>query len=144
MTARVGAGGPHVGPAAVEAAAAIAAWPEVAEAVEEAREACTRLRWHQALRRRIPEAAAESRVRGASASGDLEGAPLSADIVRDLMRGAATWHDPLDPVEEVMKGVVAATAETERAATLVTEEARDILARLYAEDFRAFGYDPAA
>jgi len=131
VTARVGAGGPHVGPAAVEAAAAIAAWPEVAEAVEEAREACTRLRWHQALRRRIPEAAAESRVRGASASGDLEGAPLSADIVRDLMRGAATWHDPLDPVEEVMKGVVAATAETERAATLVRQSPLQVLARLH-------------
>lgn len=36
------------------------------------------------------------------------------------------------------------TGAGERAATLVTDEARDILARLFAEDFRAFGYDPAA
>lgn len=34
-------------------------------------------------------------------------------------------------------------ADQSRAAHL-TEEAREILARLYAEDFRAFGYDPSA
>ena len=64
------------------------ALPGIAEKIDAAREACTRLRWHNALRRRIPEAAAESRVRGAWASGELDGARLSVDIVRDLMRGA--------------------------------------------------------
>lgn len=119
------------GPGVVEAASLIATWPEVADAVDAAREACTRLRWHQALRRRIPEAAAESRVRGAAATGDLEGAPLSADIVRDLMRGASTWHMPPDPVEQVMKGAIAATAETELAVGPVKTAPMQVLARLH-------------
>ena len=75
------------------AVTALAGLPGVADRIDAARHACTQLRWHQALRRRIPEAAAESRVRGAWASGELDGARLSVDIVRDLMRGAVTWHD---------------------------------------------------
>src|SRR5690606_30855748 len=63
---------------------ALAELPGISEKVEAARQACTQLRWHNGLRRRIPEAAAESRVRGAWASGELEGARLSTDIVRDL------------------------------------------------------------
>ena len=117
--------------AAVEAALRLAGIEEVAEAVAEAREACTRLRWHQALRRRIPEAAAESRIRGAAASGELEGARLSDAIVRDLMRGASTWHEPMDPVEAVMKGVIAATAETEVLARVVARSPLQALARLH-------------
>ena len=74
------------------------------------------LRWHQALRRRIPEAAAESRVRGAAASGELEGASMPVDVVRDIVRGASTWSPHPDPVELTLRGVVAATAETEHVA----------------------------
>ena len=48
---------------AVAAVRRLAELPGIPEQVEAAREACTRLRWHQALRRRVPEAAAESRVR---------------------------------------------------------------------------------
>lgn len=115
----------------VEAARALAQLPGVPEQVDAVREACTRLRWHQALRRRIPEAAAESRVRGAQASGELEGARLSVEIVRDIMRGAATWHDPPDPVERVMQGVVAVTAETEHLGPLVSRTPQQVLARLH-------------
>ena len=61
-------------PSVAESLSALAALPGVPEATAAAREACTRLRWHEALRRRIPEAAAESRVRGARASAALEGA----------------------------------------------------------------------
>ena len=114
-----------------DAGLAIASWPGVADAVTRAREACTQLRWHQALRRRIPEAAAESRVRGAAASGELDGARLSVDIVRDLMRGASTWHTPTDPVESVMKGVIAATAETEMLVGLLSTAPTQVLARLH-------------
>lgn len=110
---------------------ALAALPGMAEKVDAAREACTQLRWHNALRRRIPEAAAESRVRGAWASGELDGARLSVDIVRDLMRGAVTWHDEPDPVEQVMRGVVAATAETERLGNVVLTAPMQALARLH-------------
>lgn len=122
--------GGSVGPA-VEAVARLAELPGVPEQVEAAREACTRLRWHQALRRRIPEAAAESRVRGAAASGELEGASVPVDAVRDIMRGAATWSVSPDPVEVVVRGVVAATAETERLAPVVLSAPLQALARLH-------------
>ncbi|KGN32101.1 oxidoreductase [Knoellia sinensis KCTC 19936] len=111
--------------------AALAALPGISEKVDAAREACTQLRWHNALRRRIPEAAAESRVRGARASGELDGARLSVEIVRDLMRGAVTWHDDPDPVEQVMRGVLAATAETERLGPVVLNAPMQALARLH-------------
>ena len=84
---------------AVDAVTRLAELPGIPEQVEAAREACTRLRWHQALRRRIPEAAAESRVRGAFASAELEGASVPVDVVRDVMRGASTWSPAPDPVE---------------------------------------------
>lgn len=113
------------------AVTALASLPGVAEKVDAAREACTQLRWHNALRRRIPEAAAESRVRGARASGELDGARLSVEIVRDLMRGAVTWHDEPDPVEQVMRGVIAATAETERLGPVVLNAPMQALARLH-------------
>ncbi|GMA86575.1 oxidoreductase [Angustibacter aerolatus] len=52
----------------------LAALPGVADAVERARDACTRLRWHQALRRRTDAARAESTARAARASAALDGA----------------------------------------------------------------------
>src|SRR5699024_9625426 len=56
------------GTSVTEQVQSLVALPGVAEAVDQVRTACTELRWHQALRRRIPEAAAESRVRGATAT----------------------------------------------------------------------------
>jgi Fic family protein len=103
----------------------------VDESVEAAREACTRLRWHEALRRRIPEAAAESRVRGAWASAELDGARSTTELVRDVMRGARSWPDELDPVERVLRGAVSATAETEHIGPLVTTAPLQALARLH-------------
>lgn len=118
-------------PDLVDAVRSLAELPDVAPAVAEAREACTRLRWHQALRRRVPEAAAESRVRGAAASSELEGARLPVDVVRDLLRGASTWHAPRDPVEDVARGVLAATAETEHLEPVVLGSPLQALARLH-------------
>ncbi|GAA5167148.1 oxidoreductase [Ornithinimicrobium tianjinense] len=92
----------------------------VEEAVGAAREACTALRWHEALRRRIPEAAAESRVRGAAASAMLEGAEPagsqgSVPLVRELVRGAVDWQERADdPVWRVLAGAVRATSATEQ------------------------------
>jgi hypothetical protein len=117
---------------AVEAVARIAALPGVADEVESAREACARLRWHQTLRRRTPEAAAESRVRGAVASAGLEGAVVPADMVRDVLRGARSWRADPGPVEQVARGVVAATAESEQMVDLVARAPRQALARLHA------------
>jgi Fic/DOC family len=115
----------------VAAVARLAELPGIPEQVEQARGACTRLRWHQALRKRIPEAAAESRVRGAAASGELEGASVPVDVLRDIVRGAATWSPTPDPVELTMGGVLAATAETEHVAGVVLTAPLQALARLH-------------
>lgn len=115
----------------VAAVSRLAELPGIPEQVEAAREACTRLRWHQALRKRIPEAAAESRVRGAHASGELEGASVPVDVLRDVVRGAATWSADPDPVELTMRGVLAATAETEHVAGIVLTAPLQALARLH-------------
>ncbi len=115
----------------VAAVGALSRLPGIPEHIDTAREACTRLRWHEGLRRRIPEAAAESRIRGAWASGDLDGARTSLEIVRDVIRGAVAWSDPPDPVERVMRGVVAATAESERVETLLTRAPLQAFARLH-------------
>src|SRR5665811_699174 len=84
----------------------LSALPGVPEATDAAREACTQLRWHQALRRRIPSAAAESRVRGARASAALDGAEIDLAVVRDLMRGATAWPVSPDPIEAMLQGAV--------------------------------------
>ena len=118
-------------PGPAEQLAALAALPGVAEATTAARQACTELRWHQALRRRIPEAAAESRVRGARASAALEGAEVDVAVIRDLMRGALAWPEQPDPVEQVLRGVVQATAETEHVRGLVAGAPLQALARLH-------------
>ena len=103
----------------------------VREAVDAARDACTQLRWHEALRRRIPESSAESRVRGARASAFLDGAELPVDLVRDLIRGARPWPEHLDPVEQVLRGAIQATAETEHVRGLLVRSPAQALARLH-------------
>lgn len=110
--------------------------PGVAEAVDEAREACTQLRWHQALRRRVPEAAAESRVRGATATALLEGSEPAGSqgtvaLVRDLVRGAAAWPAEPDPVERMLKAAVQVTAATESLAAPVLATPAQLLSRLH-------------
>lgn len=121
----------------VDRVRALAELPGVGEAVDQAREACTQLRWHQALRRRIPEAAAESRVRGAAASALLEGAEpagseRSVDLVRDLMRGAVGWDTRADdPVWQVLAGAVRATAATELVGAADLRAPAQLLATLH-------------
>ena len=80
------------------------------------------------MRRRIPEAAAESRVRGAWASAELDGSRSSIGLVRDLMRGARPWSPDPDPGEEVLRAAVGATAATERYADLAPFSTRQVLA----------------
>ena len=116
---------------AVDALTRLAELPGLPDRVEAARAACTRLRWHEGLRRRTPEAAAESRVRGAVASGELEGASMPVDAVRDVVRGAATWSEAPDPVERVVRGVVGATVESEHVVPVVLSAPMQALARLH-------------
>jgi hypothetical protein len=103
--------------------------PGVAEGGEAAREACTRLRFEEALRRRIPEAAAESQVRAARASAALDGAEVPLARVRVLVSGAAEWGS--DPVDLVLRGAVQATAESEHVVGLVLGAPWQALARLH-------------
>ena len=111
---------------------ALSAMPGTPEATAAAREACAQLRWHQALRRRIPAAAAESRVRGARASAALDGVEMDVQIVRDLMRGATPWPERPDPLAAVLQGAVQATAETEHIRAMVLTAPSQALARLHA------------
>ncbi|WP_040157666.1 Fic family protein [Mobilicoccus massiliensis] len=116
---------------AADALRTIAAWPAVDEALTEAREACTRLRWHEGLRRRAPEAAAESRVRGARASAEMDGARSDDAVVRGLLIGAVEWPERPDPTLTVLRGAMQATAEAEHIGRLVTSSPRQALARLH-------------
>lgn len=86
------------GPAAAvgQAAAALdrlATLPGIPEATQAAREACTQVRWHPALRRRSREARAEATIRAARSSAALEGARFPIDLVRDVARGAGRFPD---------------------------------------------------
>lgn len=116
---------------AADALATIAAWQEVETALNVAREACTQLRWHEGLRRRAPEAAAESRVRGARASAEVDGARSEDAVVRSLIIGATAWPEPLDPTLAVIRGAVQATAEAEHVGRILTTSPRQALARLH-------------
>lgn len=115
----------------IDQLAALADLPDVRAKSDAAREACTRLRFHEALRRRIPEASAESRVRGAHASAGLDGAQLPLERVRGLMSGLLKWPADPDPAVQVVRGAVAATAESERVVTLVRTAPLQALARLH-------------
>ena len=91
-------------PTIADSITSLSVLPGVAEATDVARQACTQLRWHQALRRRNSGAAAESRVRGARASAALDGAEMDLEMVRDLMRGARAWPQSPDPLEATLQG----------------------------------------
>lgn len=117
--------------AIVQQVGALVDLPGVRERAEAAREACTRLRFHEALRRRIPEASAESRVRGAQASAALDGANLPLTAVREHMSGARAWPDDADPGLRVVRGAVGVTAESERVVALVLTAPLQVLARLH-------------
>lgn len=108
----------------------LAALPGVAEGSEAAREACTRLRFDEALRRRTAEAAAESRVRGARASAALDGAELPVDRVRAMMLGGVAGSGSTG-VDAVVRGAIQATAESEHVVGLVLVSPWQALARLH-------------
>ncbi|MGB3829680.1 MAG: hypothetical protein WA962_12980 [Ornithinimicrobium sp.] len=112
------------------------ALPGVNEAMAGARASCEELRWHPALRRRIPEAAAESRVRGAAASAALEGAEvagsrLSLSLVRDVMRGAQKLPDQPDPVWRTLVAAVQVTAAAEQVQVQALSAPVQVLSRLH-------------
>jgi hypothetical protein len=56
---------------------------------------------------------------------------VPVDVVRDIARGASTWSATPDPVELTMRGVLAATAETEHLRGVVLTAPLQALARLH-------------
>ena len=64
---------------------------------------------HKAYSGRVPEVAAESRVRGARATAFLEGAEFPVPLVRDVIRVAADLEQD-GPRERVLRGAVQVTA----------------------------------
>lgn len=109
--------------------------PGVQERVSAALQGCTDLRWHEALRRRTQEAAAESRVRGAVATAFLDGAEPagsagSVDLVRDLMRGAAQ-PDAEQPVDAIVQAAMTVTAHTEHVSASQLRAPWQVLAGLH-------------
>ena len=56
---------------------------------------------------------------------------MDVAVVRDLMRGAADWPQNPDPLEEVLKGAVQATAETEHIRAMVVTAPSQALARVH-------------
>ncbi|MFC6007046.1 Fic family protein [Angustibacter luteus] len=103
--------------------------PGVAAAVDAARQACTELRWHQALRRRTAEARAETTARAARASAALDGAELPVDLVRDVLRGARPAPD--DAVGRTVAGAVRAVDLAQSTGDVVRSAPLQALARLH-------------
>jgi hypothetical protein len=115
--------------AAVAALERITALPGVAAAVDEAREACTRLRWHPALRRKADAARAEAGVRAVRSSAALAGARFPLDLVRNVARGADTV--PRDAAGRTALGVLRAHAEAEALRGAWERSPLQALARLH-------------
>jgi Fic family protein len=118
-----------VSTAIVPALDRLAALPGVEDAVAAARDACTELRWHPALRRRSAEARAEATIRAARCSAALDGARYPVDLVRDAARGARELPD--DPAGLVARGALRAVTEAQHLEATVSRTPSQVLARLH-------------
>ena len=99
-------GAPSPEDPALEALRAVAADERVRAAEAAVREACSELRWNEALRRRWREARAEAAIRGAIASGGVEGAVVSAEVLRgQVASGALTQAATGDPGLDAVAGL---------------------------------------
>jgi hypothetical protein len=106
----------------------IAALTAVAEAVDEARVAVDGLRGHRVLRRSAEKVSAESTLRGARASGALDGADLPLDVVRRTVR--AGGHLP-EPEGLVVEGALRVAAEVGLLQETWRRAPLQVLARLH-------------
>ncbi|KXZ59038.1 Fic/DOC family protein [Brevibacterium ravenspurgense] len=85
--------------------------PAVAGAVERVRTACTQLRWHNALRKRMAECRAEATVRAARTSAALEGARYPLNYVREVIGAGREVTDDMSGVQLTAAVRVAAVAD---------------------------------
>ncbi len=86
--------------------------PDLVGPLATARDACTQLRWHPALRRRSPQARAEAAVRAAHASASLAGARWPLAAVREAVAGVRPFPD--DASGATVHGAVRAIAAAQR------------------------------
>ncbi|NUR86337.1 MAG: oxidoreductase [Nonomuraea sp.] len=100
--------------------AVIARMPGVEDAVNEARQAVDRLYRHRVLRRASPAVSAESSLRGARASAELDGVAVSLEDLR-----ADRVSDP------VVQGALRASVEVGRLGSTWRTAPRQVLARLH-------------
>jgi hypothetical protein len=103
--------------------------PGVDDAVQAAREACTALRWHPALRKRTAEARAEATIRAARCSAALEGARYPVPLIRDVARGAATLPD--DASGRLAGGALRALSQARELEQTIATAPGQALARLH-------------
>lgn len=113
----------------VQALAQLAGLPDVVRAVESARDAGTRLRWHPALRRMSGPARAEATIRAVRCSAALAGARLPLPLVRDAARGTARFPD--NAVGRTVQGALRAVGEVERLGDNWQQLPLQALARLH-------------
>jgi hypothetical protein len=103
--------------------------PAVASAIEEADQACARLRQHPVLRDQAEQARAEAGLRAARAGAALAGAKLPVSVFRDAARGVIELT--ADPTGRVALGALRVIAETGRLGPTWQTSARQTLARLH-------------
>ena len=133
--------------------AALVSRPVVVDAVAAARQACTELHWHPALRRRTAEVRTEACVRAAAASAELDGVRLPLAQVRAMVAptGPTGGHvvgaadavapvdaldgrvavDRLDAVDAVVRGALRATLAAFDLARGLDRAPAQVVARLH-------------
>ncbi len=113
--------------------AALLDLPGVAEAVAEARAAVDGLLGHRVLRRRSAEVTAESALRGARASADLEGAGMELERLRgQLMNGQQVTVQSKDPrLGQIAANAVRVHADLGSLLPAFHSSPRQALARLH-------------
>jgi hypothetical protein len=120
---------PEPGAELAQALGRLGSLPGVEEAVQAAREACTQLRWHPALRKRAAEARAEATIRAARCSAALEGARYPVPLIRDTARGAATLPD--DASGRLAQGALRVLSQARELESTIASAPAQALARLH-------------
>lgn len=107
--------------------------PGVRAEIDAARQACEKLRWHPAMRRRSAQVRAEAGFWQAWASAALDGARLAVEEVR--LAGVGALPLPDDGVGRVVSGALRAVSEADRLAEhggrLIADSPAQALARLH-------------
>ncbi|MCW2666862.1 MAG: filamentation induced by cAMP protein Fic [Frankiales bacterium] len=133
-------------PATTDPLAPLLALPGVKEAVASARTAVDGLLGHRVLRRRSAEVTAESALRGARASAQLEGAGMELERLRGqlLAGGTVTLASKDERGARLVEGAVRLHADLGQVLASFRHSPRQALARLHVLAAADLGLDPDA